>query len=284
MFKTVNKDVWAFDAEWVPDPEAGRRLYQLQEDTSDSEVIRKMWEEGGADEENPMPYLKTTICRVISIAAVVRTEKENGDVALSLTALPHEIADPQQTTEAAILSRFLNAVGEKKPQLVGFNSAKADLKVLLQRAVANGIQAAKFAKRPNKPWEGYDYFDARNSEGHVDLIEILGSYGKSNSSLNEMATVCGIPGKMGVSGEEVAPMWLEGRLAEIVAYNECDALSTYLIWLRVAYFGGFFDPQQYTEEQARVRNLLSTEGTLPGKEHLLEFLERWEMWSPVESA
>ena len=284
MFKTVNKDVWAFDAEWVPDPEAGRRLYQLQEDTSDSEVIRKMWEEGGADEENPMPYLKTTICRVISIAAVVRTEKENGDVALSLTALPHEIADPQQTTEAAILSRFLNAVGEKKPQLVGFNSAKADLKVLLQRAVANGIQAAKFAKRPNKPWEGYDYFDARNSEGHVDLIEILGSYGKSNPSLNEMATVCGIPGKMGVSGEEVAPMWLEGRLAEIVAYNECDALSTYLIWLRMAYFGGFFDPQQYTEEQARVRNLLSTEGTLPGKEHLIEFLERWEMWSPVESA
>ena len=284
MFKTVNKDVWAFDAEWVPDPEAGRRLYQLQEDTSDSEVIRKMWEEGGADEENPMPYLKTTICRVISIAAVVRTEKENGDVALSLTALPHEIADPQQTTEAAILSRFLNAVGEKKPQLVGFNSAKADLKVLLQRAVANGIQAAKFAKRPNKPWEGYDYFDARNSEGHVDLIEILGSYGKSNPSLNEMATVCGIPGKMGISGEEVAPMWLEGRLTEIVAYNECDALSTYLIWLRMAYFGGFFDPQQYTEEQARVRNLLSTEGTLPGKEHLLEFLERWEMWSPVESA
>ena len=284
MFKSVNKDVWAFDSEWVPDPEAGRRLYQLQEDTSDSEVIRKMWEEGGADEENPMPYLKTTICRVISIAAVVRTEKENGDVALSLTALPHEIADPQQTTEAAILSRFLNAVGEKKPQLVGFNSAKADLKVLLQRAVANGIQAAKFAKRPNKPWEGYDYFDARNSEGHVDLIEILGSYGKSNPSLNEMATVCGIPGKMGISGEEVAPMWLEGRLTEIVAYNECDALSTYLIWLRVAYFGGFFDPQQYTEEQARVRNLLSTEGTLPGKEHLLEFLERWEMWSPVESA
>ena len=284
MFKSVNKDVWAFDSEWVPDPEAGRRLYQLQEDTSDSEVIRKMWEEGGADEENPMPYLKTTICRVISIAAVVRTEKENGDVALSLTALPHEIADPQQTTEAAILSRFLNAVGEKKPQLVGFNSAKADLKVLLQRAVANGIQAAKFAKRPNKPWEGYDYFDARNSEGHVDLIEILGSYGKSNPSLNEMATVCGIPGKMGISGEEVAPMWLEGRLAEIVAYNECDALSTYLIWLRMAYFGGFFDPQQYTEEQARVRNLLSTEGTLPGKEHLLEFLERWEMWSPVESA
>ncbi|MBT7811101.1 MAG: hypothetical protein HN550_07240, partial [Deltaproteobacteria bacterium] len=154
---------------------------------------------------------------------------------------------------------------------------------LLQRAVARGIQAAKFAKRPNKPWEGYDYFDARNSEAHIDLIEILGGYGKSNPSLNEMATVCGVPGKLGVSGEEVAPMWLEGRLAEIVAYNECDALSTYLIWLRMAYFGGFFNNQQYIEEQERVRNLLSTEGALTGKEHLLSFLERWEMWSQLSS-
>ena len=283
MFKSVNKVVWAFDAEWVPDPEAGRRLFKLPEEKTDVEVIQKMWEEGGADEENPMPYLKTTICRVISIAAVVRAVKENGEVALSLTALPHDATDPKQTSEMEILSCFLKAVGDKKPQLVGFNSAKADLKILVQRAVAKGIQAEKFAKRPEKPWLGDDYFDSRNSEAHVDLIEILGGYGSSNPSLNETASVCGIPGKMGVSGEEVAPMWLEGRLAEIVAYNECDALSTYLIWLRMAYFGGFFDQRQYSEEQAGVRNLLSTEGSLPGKEHLLEFLERWEIWSPVET-
>ena len=283
MFKSVNKVVWAFDAEWVPDPEAGRRLFKLPEEKTDTEVIQKMWEEGGADEENPMPYLKTTICRVISIAAVVRAVKENGEVALSLTALPHDATDPKQTSEMEILSCFLKAVGDKKPQLVGFNSAKADLKILVQRAVAKGIQAEKFAKRPEKPWLGDDYFDSRNSEAHVDLIEILGGYGSSNPSLNETASVCGIPGKMGVSGEEVAPMWLEGRLDEIVAYNECDALSTYLIWLRMAYFGGFFDQRQYSEEQAGVRNLLSTEGTLPGKEHLLEFLERWEIWSPVET-
>ena len=105
-----------------------------------------MWEEGGADEENPMPYLKTTICRVISIAAVVRTVKENGEVALSLRALPHDSTDPKQTSEAEILSRFLKAVGEKKPQLVGFNSAKADLKILVQRAVAKGVQAEKICK------------------------------------------------------------------------------------------------------------------------------------------
>ena len=51
----------------------------------------------------------------------------------------------------------------------------------------------------------------------------------------------------------------------------------------MAYFGGFFNNQQYIEEQERVRNLLSTEGTLPSKEHLLEFLERWKMWSQLNS-
>ena len=38
MFKTVANEVWAFDAEWVPDPEAGRVLYRLLEALTDREV------------------------------------------------------------------------------------------------------------------------------------------------------------------------------------------------------------------------------------------------------
>ena len=97
-----------------------------------------------------------------------------------------------------MLSTFLNAIGENKPQLVGFNSQRSDLKILVQRAVAQGIQAKEFAKRPNKPWEGVDYFDSKFSPVHVYLIEILGGHGKSTPSLHEMANVCGIPGKIGV--------------------------------------------------------------------------------------
>ena len=79
-------------------------------------------------------------------------------------------------------------------------------------------------------------------------------------------------------------MWMEGGvLAEIVTYEECDALSTYLIWLRRSYFGGFFDQWQYSEEQALVQNLINTERNLLGKEHLLEFLKRLEIWSLVKT-
>ena len=98
-----------------------------------------MWEEGGADEENPMPYLKTSICRIVSIADVIRTEKGNGNVALSLTSLPHNVDYPSLTTEAEIISRVLNSLGDNKPQLFSFNSANADLKILVQRAAANSV-------------------------------------------------------------------------------------------------------------------------------------------------
>jgi hypothetical protein len=36
----------------------------------EAEVFEAMWKAGGATEEEPMPYLKTILCRVVSIAAV----------------------------------------------------------------------------------------------------------------------------------------------------------------------------------------------------------------------
>ena len=83
--------------ELVPDPEAGRSLFELREDTLRIDVFKQIWEEGGADEENPMPYLKTSIYRIVSFAAVIRIEKGNGNVALSLTSLPHNVDNPKQT-------------------------------------------------------------------------------------------------------------------------------------------------------------------------------------------
>ena len=60
-----------------------------------------------------------------------------------------------------------------------------------------------------------------------------------------------------------------------MAYNKCDALTTYLIWLSLTHFGGFFSSGDYADEQQRVRELLEREGESPGKVRLLEFLEEW---------
>ncbi|UCG11380.1 MAG: 3'-5' exonuclease [Deltaproteobacteria bacterium] len=274
MFKAMHNKIWVFDVEWIPDPAAGRLLYQLPESSSDQEVIQEMWKEGGATEEEPMPYLKTVLCRVVSISAVIRTAGK-GEIKLQLLSLPRDPQDPTQASEDHIIGTFLDAVGTHQPQLVGFNSRSADLKILVQRGLANGIQAEGFCTRPGKPWEGVDYF-ARTSDWHIDLLDILGGWGKSTPSLHEMATVCRIPGKLSADGQQVAPLWLNGELARIVAYNEFDALTTYLLWLRLTHFGGFLTTAEYEGEQELLRELLTIESQKPDRRHLKDYLEEWD--------
>ena len=275
MFKTIKNRVWAFDAEWIPDPLAGKMLYGLPQDMPAKDVFEVMWKKGGATEEDPMPYLKTVVCRIVSIAAVERYKDDSG-VKLHLLSLPRDSKDPEQTSEQNVVGTFLNKTGEYKPQLVGFNSASADLKAMIQRSVVLGLSIPEFCKRPNKPWEGDDYFDSRNSEASVDLKDVLGGWGKATPSLNEIATLSGIPGKMDVDGQQVASLWLDGNLKKIIEYNEFDALTTYLVWLRVAHFGGHFTTEQYKQEQQLVRGLIDREVAENGKVHLEDFIGEWD--------
>jgi predicted PolB exonuclease-like 3'-5' exonuclease len=273
MFKSVFDKVWAFDCEWVPDPAAGRTLYKLPAELPDRDVLAHMWQQAGASDDDPMPFLKTIVCRVVSIAAVTRQRRRDGSVQLHLLSLPRDVSDMAQTAEAQVIGTFLDAIGEHKPQLVGFNSINADLKILLQRAVVNGLSAAEFCRRPDKPWEGVDYF--ARGDAHVDIKDIVGGWGKATPSLHELAVLSGIPGKLDVDGNAVASLWLEGHLDRIVSYNECDALSTYLVWLRLAHLSGHFDQRSYAEEQKRVRILVESLIT-QGREHLQAYLTEWD--------
>ncbi|MEO5366896.1 MAG: 3'-5' exonuclease [Magnetococcus sp. WYHC-3] len=275
MFRMVHHTVWAFDAEWTPDPQAGRLLYDLPAGCSDREVVEKMWAENGANAENPTPYLKTALCRFLSISAVTRkVSRERADVRLNLVTVPRDATDPVQCTEKHILTSFLEAAGKHRPQLVGYNSQSADLKAMIQRAVIRGISAKGFCERPEKPWQGADYF-ARYSDWHVDLKEIFSGFGVASPSLHQMAVPAGIPGKMDVSGQSVPGLWLDGHLADIVAYNEFDALTTYLLWLRTAHFAGFFDDAGLAAEEELVRALIARE-VAAGKSHLQRFQEEWD--------
>jgi len=274
MFKSIQPLVWAFDAEWAPDPGAGRLLYQLPDTLSDVDVIGEMWRRGGATEEDPTPFLKTVLCRLLSIAAVQRRVK-NGKVELSLLWLPRDVADPVQQPERHILGTFIQAIGKHRPQLVGFNSHSADLKIMIQRAIINGLSAPEFCQRPEKPWEGVDYF-ARGSDSNIDLLEIAGSWGKGGVSLHELATLSGIPGKFDASGDQVATMWLTGRWKEIVEYNCFDALTTYLVWLRTAHFGGHITGEQYLEEQDLLRDSMLEWMDKPELAFLEKYLEEWD--------
>ena len=274
MFKTVHDRVWAFDAEWVPDPSTGRVVYRLPATMADDSVQEEMWRRGGGDEDNPRPYLKTALCRLVSIAAVIRSRVDT-EPPLQLYSLPRAGVIDEELGEAEIIRRFLEGVGRHHPQLVGFNSRNADFPILLQRALVHSVSAPEFARCPDRPWEGVDYF--AHGEWHIDLIEIVGAKGReSRPSLHEIATARGIPGKFSTAGGDVADLWRAGQIDEIVRYNEFDALTTYLVWLRLAHFGGFFTSEEYTREETLLEQFLTREGaTGPEKEHLNSYLAEW---------
>lgn len=281
MFRSFPTHTVAFDLEWCPDPVAGRILYGVGDEIDDYAVVEEMWRQNGATAEEPQPFLKTLFCRVVSLAGVARTENEDG-ISVTLFAVPTDCTDPGRCDEAHIIKTFLERVGKQKRQLIGFNSLASDLKILTQRAFVHGLSVPEFFMRPEKPWIGVDYF-AREGAGHVDLSELFSTHGKGGRvSLNDLAMLAGIPGKMTVSGEQVPEMWLAGRWEEIVAYNEFDALTTYLVWLRSCHLIGFIDALQYREEQRLVREEIERQ-LRGGKNHLEQYLEEWDRLAAMTS-
>ena len=267
--------IWAFDCEWAPDLTAGRRVYRLPPDLPDDEVLRVMWREGGATEENPQPFLKTILCRLVSIAAVVRTVTPTQGASLNLWSVPalgeplvgEPRVTPEGVPEADILRAFLCHYEKREPVLVGYNSRNADIHILLQRAFVDGLQLPGFFKESTaKPW----------NQASIDLMDFLGGHGKGYSaSLDEVANQCGIPGKLDTTGHDVARLFYGGRSRDVVEYNMFDALTTYLVWLRMEFFSGHFTAAQYADEQELVRELLAAESAKPHGAYLNTFISAW---------
>ncbi|MBC2593719.1 hypothetical protein H5P28_05530 [Ruficoccus amylovorans] len=275
MFKYVHPTIFSFDVEWIPDPKAAQMLYGVAYDPPHNthDAFRKIWAESGATPENPRPWVKTALCRIVSICGIFREAGAAGGVSLKLVSMPADTSDPAKCAEPRILEMFLKAVGGSKPQLVGFNSVNADVPIIVQRAIIHGLDSHGFAKRPEKPWEGIDYF-SNAGDFHVDLAHGL-ARGVNTPRLHEIATLSGIPGKIDAAGDQVWDLYLRGHVDQIVDYNECDAFTTHLLWARMAHFAGLLDKKAYETEQRAVRELLE-ECASQGKDHLRTYLHKWD--------
>lgn len=279
MFKSIQPNLLSFDIEWVPDPLAGEILHDIKHNPPQSYIdsFQALWKDAGADNETPQPYIKTSLCQIVSIAGIFRDDLGD-NVNLKLISLPADPNDQDKWTEKHIISTFLKAVGTRKPQLVGYNSFNADLPIIVERSIIHGLNGFGFAQRPEKPWQGVDYFSNHN-DYNVDLAPILGKW-TNIPKLTEIASLSGIPGKIGISGQSVANLWLKGELKEIVNYNEFDAFTTHLLWARIAHFGDLLSDAQYEKEQLLIRNLLEREIN-EGREHLKRFITEWDRLSEI---
>ena len=281
MLKTAIPElVLIFDMEWVPDAAAAVRLFDLPEETTEVDAMQVLWGKASdfnAD-TNPRPFLKYMFSRVVSIAFLSRKPIfRDGEamIEFSLNSLPELPLADEQVTEAWILERFLYILGRRCPQLVGYNSAESDMQVLIQRGMINEVTAPAFCHRPDKPWEGSDYFRRWDNEDHLDLMKLFSNRAAMTPRLDEFARVCGFPGKIDVKGDQVTDLWLAGDVTKIVEYNQIDVLNTYLLWLRAVYFCGKMKEEDYFSEQEHFRAFLENEAKKSEKAFIIRFLEKW---------
>ncbi|APZ42369.1 3'-5' exonuclease [Acidihalobacter ferrooxydans] len=253
-------NVMVFDIETVPDVASGRRLYDLGE-LSDADTAQAMFQlrmaKTGGD------FLPHHLQRIVAISIVFRSRES-----VRVWSLGEETAD-----EAELITRFFDGVGRYTPTLVSWNGSGFDLPVLHYRALLHGIAAPRYWEIGDDDREfRYSNYISRFHWRHIDLMDVLAGYQpRASAPLDEVATMLGLPGKMGMSGARVWDAFQGGDLSGIRNYCETDVLNTYLVYLRFEHLRGHLDATGYADEQARLRALLG-EAEAP---HLREFIDAW---------
>ena len=159
---------------------------------------------------------------------------------------------------------------------MSWNGGGFDLPVLNYRALINGVTAARFWEQGEEDrdfkWNNYL---SRYHTRHLDLMDHLAMYtGRANAPLDDLAKLCGFPGKMGVDGSQVWTLYQEGRLAEIRDYCETDVVNTYLVYCRYQLMRGQLTRAAFDAEIDLVRRSLAEIDAPNWKEYLAA-------WPPV---
>jgi 3'-5' exonuclease len=250
-----------FDIETVPDVELGRRVLGIQ-GLSDDAVAKAMYTV--RRQENGSDFLPLEQHRVVAISCVLRSREQ-----LQVWSLGDE-----QSSEADLITRFFDGIEKYTPDLVSWNGSGFDLPVLHYRALKAGVQAPRYWETGEED-TGFRYnnYLSRYHWRHLDLMDVLASFQvRARASLQDVALLLGLPGKLGFSGAQVWDAVLAGQLGAVRNYCETDVLNTYLVLLRFELFRGRLDQDAYRQELERLRAWLRASGAA----HHQQFLKAWE--------
>ncbi|WP_440995558.1 3'-5' exonuclease [Arhodomonas sp. SL1] len=253
-------NVFAFDIETVPDVTGGRRLLGL-EGLDDHQVAEAMLAvrrgESGGD------FLRLHLHRVVVISVAARI---GGKFRV------FSIGDAD-SDEGEVIQRFFDGLERYVPRLVSWNGGGFDLPVLHYRALIHGLSAPRYFETGDNDREfRWDNYLNRFHERHTDLMDVLAGFQpRANAPLDEIATLCGLPGKLGMSGGQVRARIEAGDFAAVRDYCETDVLNTYLLYLRFERLRGRLDEAGYRDACEQVRETLVE----AGRPHLDEFLAAW---------
>jgi predicted PolB exonuclease-like 3'-5' exonuclease len=250
-----------FDIETIPDTDGLRVLYDLPADTSAEDVGNIALHQ--RRQHNGSEFLPLHQHRVVAISCALR-EGDNFKV-WTLGSV--------EATEKEIIQRFYDGIDKYKPNLISWNGSGFDLPVLHYRGLMNQVSASCYwdMGEDDKDFKWNNYI-SRYHARHLDLMDLLAMFNaRANAPLDDLAKLCGFPGKLGMDGSKVWDAYKAGKLDEIRNYCETDVANTHLVYLRFQLMRGQLNQQSYEREIALVRETLQGYAA----PHWQEFLAAW---------
>lgn len=228
------------DTETVPDIALARKVLGDQQH-DDAYVLADL--APPKHEGESYGFLKTMYHQVV--VAFVGATDETGH----LTAFKALEGD-----EPAKLRGFwsgLHAMLSKGPtRVVTFNGRRFDMPVMIERSLHHGVSPMVWMRNPD--------YNNRYKDWHLDLMDWLSNRGAGSSlSQHEIATLVGVPGKLGVDGGDVAGLIAQGDEATVTAYCGGDVATLIAIFCRLAVPAGWADADEIRTLEGDLRRTLS---------------------------
>jgi predicted PolB exonuclease-like 3'-5' exonuclease len=254
--------ILAFDIETVPDADGVRRVMSFGPELSDAAVVEFALQR--RRQATGIDFLPPYLHRVVAISCALRERDSVRVWSLGATG----------DAERDIVQRFFDGIEKYTPQLVSWNGSGFDLPVLHYRAMVHGIPGCCYwdTGDNNKDFRFNNYL-SRFHARHTDLMDVLAGYqNRAWAPLDEMARLCGLPGKLGMDGSQVSAAWSRGELGAIRDYCETDVANTYLLFQRFQMIRGVLGPDEYQREVQLFRTFLDAQSA----PHWREFAAAWK--------
>jgi hypothetical protein len=254
--------ILVFDIETIPDAAGLRKVWQLDAGVSEDAVVelamQRRRQATGSD------FLPMHLQKVVAVSCALR--ERDGIRIWSLGTA--------QDGEREIVQRFFDGIEKYTPQLVSWNGSGFDLPVLHYRALIHGIAGCCYWDQGDGDREfKFNNYLSRFHTRHIDLMDVLAGYvNRAWAPLDEVAQLCGLPGKLGMDGSQVYGAWKRGEIDAIRNYCETDVANTYALFQRFQMIRGVLTPDAYAREIELLCDFIAAQ---PGQ-HWREFLAAWK--------
>ena len=251
-----------FDIETVPDVAAIRRVHEPPAGMTDDEVMAWYGQQRRAATGGE--FTPHALQKVVAIGCALRE-----DTRFKIASVG-DLDDP----ESELIRRFFEILDRCTPQLVSWNGSGFDLPVLHYRAMMHGVTAARYWDWGDEDRDfKFNNYLGRYHTRHLDLMDVLAQFQpRAYTGLDTMARLCGLPGKLGMDGSEVAAAVAGGRLADVRNYCETDVFNTYLLYQRFRLMRGELDAPGHAAEVSIARERIATSDS----PHWKAYIAAWD--------